>query len=332
MYAELMDYVERYVLSKRLFKKRKESEEYHLKILNVLAVMAGTSLPKTLWNYTGYVNVAPEDRKEIHAKSEFYMLAILITYAKKSYLSWQKRQEAVVFPEGKLDSKGVSFFKSTSTESTTNFIYDEILRDQIFRPKDGKVSLKRIYKTVNDYQKKITRKISEGDMSYMKRSIKVKSRDAYSNPMRINAYKSTYVWNMLNDDKDRIELPATVTIAKVNLKSKKDAAVLEKWPKIYNRVIRLFENDPDIGDHEVEVERNGKRITRMVRGKGINSIAIPGELDEMPDWVLPIIDVDTMVNENMRLIEPIMTPLGFHAGKVSINGSTSRYYTNIVRI
>ena len=327
-----MRYVSKYILPYRLFKKKQDAANYELKILNTLAVFAGTSLPATLWNYTGYVNVAPEDRGQINAKNEFCMSSILITYAKKSYLSWQVRQEAVVFDHGKLDAKGVTFFKSTSTERTTNFIYDDILRDQIFEPKDGKVSLKRIYKTVADYQKRITKEISDGDIGYLKRSIKVKSPEAYADAMRINGYRSTYVWNKLVDDKDRIDLPATVTVAKVKLKTKKDCAALAPWPKIYERAIKLFEKDPEIGDHEETIFRNGEKKTRMVKGKGINSIAIPGELDDVPDWILAVLDVETLVQENMSLLSQVMKPLGFHEGKVNVSGKTGAYYTNIVRI
>lgn len=331
-FGMMLDYVLSVVLHQRLFRKKQDAVDYHMKILNTLATIASVSLPATLWNYTGYVNVAPEDRKYIHAKSEYYMARLFITYAKKSYLSWQVRQESVVFKHPKIDAKGISFFKSTSTENTTNFIYDDILRDQIFEPADGKVSLKRIYKTIADYQAKITKEISEGNMGYMKRSIKVKSPDAYTDPMRINAYKSTYVWNKLNDDKDRIDLPATVTIAKVTLKTKKDCAALAPWPKIYNRVIDLFEKDPNIGDHEETYVKNGETKTRMVKGKGINSIAIPGDLDEMPEWVLPILDVATLVKENLALMDQIMKPLGFHGGKVNVNGTTAKFYTSHIRI
>ena len=178
----------------------------------------------------------------------------------------------------------------------------------------------------------MTREIQDGNIGYLKRSIKVKSRDAYADPMRINAYKSAYVWNKVNDDKDRIELPATVTVVKVKLKTKKDVTALSPWPKIYERMIKLFEEDPNIGDHEEKVYQKGQHVTRMVKGKGITSIAIPGDMDEVPDWVLAIIDTETIVQENMKLMSQIMKPLGFHEGKVNINGHTGSYYTSIVRI
>ena len=315
------------VLPYRLFKSKKDYTRYKYKILNVLSNMASTVLKETLWNYTGNVNIAKEDRGRINAKSEFLYSRVVVTHAKKSYIGYMTRQEAVVFDKPKLDVKGVNFFKSTSTEQTADFIYNELLLGQIFNPKDGNVSLRRIYKTIMEFQARITEEISHGNIGYLKRSVKVKSRDAYTNPMRVNQYKAVYVWNYVNDDKDRIDLPATTTTAKVKLRSKKDVALLAPWPKIYERMLKLFD-DPEIGDHEET--KNGK--TRMVKGKGINAIAIPTDYDDVPDWVVAIIDVETLVADNMALLTQLFKALGMSSGSATINGASARLYNNIVRI
>jgi len=297
--------------------------------MNVLSCCASACIADTLWNYLGYVNVAEEDRQYINMKNEFYYSRVVVTYAKKSYIAWLLRQEGVVLKKPKLDVKGVNFFKSTASEKTSNFIYEDLLRGQIFQPEDGEVSLRRIYRTIADFQNRIADEIRSGDMGYLKRSIKVKSPEAYNDPMRINAYKGVFVWNSVVDDKDRIKLPATTTSVKVKLKTKKDVAALAPWPKIYNRMLKLFEENPDIGDHEET--KNGK--TRLVRGKGINAIALPNDYDEVPDWVLAIIDTDTLVYDNLRLMEQLYKPLGFQGSGISLStGSTAKYYTNIVRI
>ena len=65
---------------------------------------------------------------------------------------------------------------------------------------------------------------------------------------------------------------------------------------------------------------------------GIKSIALPGTYDEVPDWLLSIIDVDTLVGDNMKLFTQIYSPLSLVSGKSSVNGSAAQYYTNIIRI
>ena len=315
------------ILSYKLFRSKKERAAYKNRIINVLSNIGSTVLKETLWNYTGNVHIAEEDRPRINAKSEFLYSRVLVTHAKKSYIGYMTRQEGVVFDKPKIDLKGIALYKSTSTELTTAFATNELLLHQIFNPDGGQISLRDIYRSTMEYRQRMAEEIRAGQLGYLKRSVKVKSMDAYSEPLRINQCRAVYIWNSVVPDKERIELPATVTVVKVKLKTRKDVAALAPWPKIYNAMMALFD-DPNFGDHEETT--NGK--TRMVRGKGINAIAIPSELDEAPDWIRPIIDVETIVQENFKLMEQIFKSLGFSPGNISINGNTFKYYTNIVRI
>jgi hypothetical protein len=168
--------------------------------------------------------------------------------------------------------------------------------------------------------------IKQGKLGYMKRSIRVKTPDAYANPMRIGQYKAVFVWNKIVPDKERIDLPATITLVKVLLRNKQDAAALEEWPDIYKNVIKLFDTNEEIGDYV------DKATGKLKRGKGIKAIAMPSELDEIPPWLLAIIDVDTLVADNMQLFVQLNKSLGLAKGSSGHNGATISYYTNIVRI
>lgn len=302
--------------------KKEDKDNMEIRIVNTLAVLTTKAVTQTLFNYLGYVNVAVEDRPQINMKNEFYYSTVITTFAKKSYVGLQLRQEGVVFKEPVLDVKGVNFFKSTASEETSKFIYEKILMEQLLQPKSGQPSLKETYKAIYKFQKRITKEIAEGNMGYLKRSIKVKSPDGYANPMRIGQYKAVYVWNQIVPDKDRIDLPATVTIVKVKLKNLQEAGPLASWPEIYERVVWLFENDDEIGDY-VDEDGNKKK------GKGINTIAIPETLDEVPEWILSIIDVETLVDDNMKLFSQIHASLGLSTGSTSTN---RKYYTSLVRL
>ena len=296
-----------------------------LRIVNTLAVLTTKAVTQTLFNYLSYVNVAEEDRPYINMKNEFYYSTVITTFAKKSYVGLQLRQEGVVFKEPVIDVKGVNFFKSTAAKSTSDFIYKKILMEQLLQPESGTPSLKETYKTIYKFQKQITKEIAEGDMGYLKRSIKVKTPDGYTNPMRIGHYKAVYIWNKIVPDKDRIVLPATVTIIKVKLKTIQEVGPLANWPDIYEKVIWLFEHDNEVGDF---IDENGVKK----KGKGINTIAIPETLDEVPDWILSIIDVETLVEDNMKLLVQLYRPLGLSQGSTSVNGVNRKYYTSIVRL
>lgn len=327
-YGPVLQFVMNKVLPMKLFKKGESYKSYKIKLLNVLSCCASSGIAQTLNNYLGYVNVAAEDRPHIKMKNEYYYERVIVTYAKKSYIGLLIRQESVILKKPKMDVKGVNFFKSTASEKTSQFIYNDVLMGQLLRPADGQLSLRRTYKTIDDFKNRIFDEISDGDMGFLKRSIRVKSADAYKDPMRISSYKAAFVWNYVNDDKDRIELPATTTLVKVKLRDKKDIAALAPWPKIYDRMMRLFETDPNFGDH-IEV-KNGKE--RKIKGNGVNSIALPVEYDEVPDWVLAIIDTQTLVSDNMKLFTQLYRPLGLSDGRTTHNKSQVKYYTNIVRI
>lgn len=324
-YGELLRFVLDKVLPMKLFRNREHYKSYRLRILNVLACFANEAIKTTLWNYTTNVNIDEEDRSYINMKNEFYYDRIVITHAKKSYIGLQLRQEAHLFDPPKLDVKGVNFFKSTASESTSQFIYDDVLMGQLLRPKDGQIKLKKVIKTIQKFQDGMAESIERGDMGYLKRAIRVKSPDAYANPFSNGAYKAVYVWNKVMPDKDRIETPATVTLVKVNLQKREDCAKLEKWPKIYEKMLDLFDHDPEVGG---SVDNDGKR-TKI---KGIKAIALPTEYDDVPDWVLSIIDTETLVADNMKLLTQLYRPLGMVPGTTRHNSNAITYYTNVVRI
>lgn len=326
LYKPLLDFIMENVLPYKMFKKGFDYDTYKLRILNVLACFTTGAIAETLFNYLSHVNVPEVDRPRIKMKNEYYYSRVIITFAKKSYIGLQRRQEAHIFDKPNLDVKGVNFFKSTASESTSKFIYDKILMDQLLAPKDGRVSLRRTYSEIYKYQKKIAGEIAKGDMGYLKRSIKVKSPDAYAKPMSNGSYKAVYVWNMLNGEREQISLPATVTLVKVKLQSRADVAALENWPDIYEKVMHLFDTDPEIG------ETIDPTTGKPRRGKGIKAIALPNEMDDVPDWVLAVIDVETLVNDNFKLFTQLARPLGFSDARVTHRGASMVYYSNIVRI
>lgn len=326
-YGPMLRFIRSKVIPGKLFRKGQSDKNYKIKILNTLSCCASAAIATTLNNYLGYVHVAPEDRGYIKMKNEFYYERVIVTFAKKSYIGLLTRQESVILKKPKIDVKGVNFFKSTSTENTSQFIYNDVLMDQLLRPKHGDVSLLRTYRTITDFRYRIADQIRHGDMGFLKRSIKVKSQDAYLNPLRVNQFKATYVWNQIVPEKDQITLPATVTLVKVKLAKKNDAAALAPWPDIYRKVLDLFEKDPYFSEHE-EVDDKGKK--HMVKAPGISAIALPGDLDEVPDWVVAIIDTETLVADNMKLFTQLYRPLGLSPGKTK--GSNVEYYTNIIRI
>ena len=303
-----------------------EDETYDMRMTNVIVCLADCGIKATLANYLQTVNVVEEDRQFVLMKNEFHYSTIVTTFAMKSYFGLQIRQEKVILDPPKLDVKGVNFFKSTSSKHTTDFIYDEILMGEILQPKDGKIKVRRILSKIHQYQEEMADRIKSGDMGYMKESIRVKSPDGYSRPMSIGQYKAVYVWNSVCEQHDLIELPGTVTIVKVKIRKREDIVPLADFPGMFEKFDKLFE-DPNL--LKERVNSKGETVYDFT---GIKSIALPGTYDKVPDWLLSIIDVETLIQDNMKLFVQLQRPLGLSPGRSSHNGETMKYYTNIIRI
>ena len=322
-FGTVLDYLMENIIPDELRYDEEWEENKKLRILNTLAVLTTKAITQTLYHYLGVVNVAEQDRKLVNMKNEYYYSRVVTTFAKKSYIGLQKRQEAVLFKEPKIDVKGVNFFKSTASENTSQFIYDEILMERLLLPKNP--SLRDIYKAIYKFQKRITKEIAEGNMGYLKRSIRVKTPDAYSDPIRIGSFKAVYVWNKICDENERIRLPATVTLVKVKLSKRQDATALVPWPKYYKRILDIFDHDENIGEY---INEEGKKVP----AKGITTIALPEDFDEVREWILSIIDTETLVEDNMKLFSQLYAPLGLTPGRTSVDGANRKYYTNVIRI
>ena len=333
--GSLIDYIHSEILPFRFHKMdKKEKKEQDMRLVNTLCALTSEMVAQTLHHYLGIIHVPEEDRKHILMKNEFYYSIVIITFAKKSYIGLQVRQEGTIFKEPKLDVKGVNFFKSTASAGTSDFIYNDVLMDQLLMPKSGEISLDDTYRTIDAFQRRINEDIANGDMDYLKRSIRVKSADAYKFPMSSGQYRAVEMWNrIMEDERDHIQLPATVTLVKVLLRNMQDVAKLAPWPEIYNRVAYLFENDEDVIGDTKENMRKRLEEGKSFHPKGIRTLALPEDYDEVPDWVLAIIDVETLVEDNMKLFNQLYRPLGMSEGKTSVTGASARkYYTNIIRI
>ena len=304
---------------------KEKDDTFEMRMMNVIVCLADVGIKDTLANYLGTVNVPMEDRKFVLMKNEFHYSTIVTTFAMKSYFGLQLRQEKVMLTPPKLDVKGVNFFKSTSSKHTTDFIYDEILMGEILRPKDGKIKIKRILSKIHRYEDEMADRIKAGDMGYLKTSIRVKSSDGYARPMSIGQYKAVYVWNKTCEQKDLIELPGTVTLVKVKIRKKEDIVPLADYPGMFEKFSALFE-DPNL----LKARETSKGT--VYDFTGIKSIALPGTFDEVPEWLLSIIDVETLIQDNMKLFVQLYSPLGLTKGRSSHNGETMSYYTNVIRI
>jgi hypothetical protein len=164
----------------------------------------------------------------------------------------------------------------------------------------------KIIKHVAILEKQIINSLYDGSKEFY-RPVTIKSMSSYSDPMRIQGIKASVVWNALKDE----ALPAinldernAVDIAKVKITPNTLLEIKEKHPEVYEKASELLKE-------------------KAFKGC-IDSIAIPLDT-EVPEWLLDLLDYNTIVNDNVG---------GFVYDSVGIKrfGRTRVNYTNILQL
>ena len=170
-------------------------------------------------------------------------------------------------------------------------------------------NIPKILKKLRKFEKHIKKSVLEGNDEYIK-TANIKTEDAYAEPMSIGTYKAAYVWNTLYPD-NQIELPGIARILKVNLTKPKDFSQLSvQDPEIFNKLVNLFNNNA--------------RIAKS----GISNIAIPLD-EEFPKWLLPYINMDEIIANNLKLVLSILNSLGI---KTIYKTKGTQFFSNIVKL
>lgn len=279
-------------------------EAHRLKAMNTVAFILTEVITRALDKFKVDTNVENHPLGVYQMKNEFGMPALLLASGKKRYLS------SIILREGKylyppkkdikgFDFKKVSFGPKYVRESIENILFKYIVTDNI--------NIQKALKELMDLEDKVRKEIRTGNKEFLTES-KVKTIDSYADPMGAGSFKATYVWNSLYPDKE-ISLPNNIHTVKVNIKSAKDVAMLAL-------------------DHRDAFERITEVLKDPKLKTGITQIAIPLD-EEVPDWILALMDVETMVNKNMALVTPILEEIGV---RPVYRKKSEQYLSNIISI
>lgn len=200
---------------------------------------------------------------------------------KKHYASLQEVQEGNIIPYDKqLDIKGIDAFLKSNIPLSTRDALKEILLEDVLRA--SKIDQFKVIKHIAIFEKKIIESIRNGDKEYYKPAT-IKSQNSYDMPMRIQGIKASVVWNSIKPDNDglskiNLEERNAVDIAKINCNKITVEKLKDNYPEVYEKTVELMK-DPNF------------------KGQ-ITSIAIPLDV-KVPDWVLELIDYNSIINDNI---------------------------------
>lgn len=249
-------------------------------IINILAYCTGKLVNDYMEKYCKNAHSDNERACLITLKNEFLFKRILITDAKKHYASKMELQEGNIIPEEKsLDVKGMDAFVKSSMnpeiqDRLKKILYEDILNSEAIDPIKVLRDLARVEKEIFD-------SINNGEKRFFK-PVKVKSLSSYENPMRIQGIVASYAYNALHEPGTEsldLSIRNSVDIAKVDMTAKNIDRIRDSYPYVYEKAIELFKT---------------KEFST-----GISSVAIPRN-ESVPGWVLPFIEYDIIINDNIK--------------------------------
>lgn len=236
----------------------------------------------------------------IHAKTEFLFKRLLLTDAKKHYASYQELQEGNRVPRSEaLDTKGMDAFnKSTTNDAIKERLKTVLLNDIMDTPIVDQI---RVVKDIAIIERDIFDSIQAGKKEFYKPA-KIKSKSAYSDPMRIQGIKASVAYNALHQDgTESIDLDDrnSIDIAKVLIDKHTIERIKDTYPDVYEKGVYLLNNSPYFKD-------------------GIDSIAIPIN-EPVPGWVLEFIRYEEIISDNVGKFP--LESIGLYRGNPNNNKS-----------
>lgn len=206
-------------------------------------------------------------------------------------------------------NKGVEHLKSECNQFTREFITN-LIANEVLEAGD-EISVKNVINGVRELANTVKTSLEKGEKTFLTPK-KCKEAAAYKMPFSEMSFRGAFAWNMIFPDM-QIEFPDTVCIVPLNIYKLEDISDLEETePEIYNNIKRYI--------FESKIEE--------VRKKALTVLAIPQNIESIPDWVRPYIDYDKIVNDNTTKMRALLESLGVQTIQTD---STTNRYSNIIQ-
>lgn len=210
--------------------------------------------------------------------------------------------------------KGLSLRK-TSVPRKLREEFTKILTDDILKAE--KINLKEVLNKYDALGNTVEESLKDGKTDYVLPK-NIESISNYKAPDTIEQIRGLLVWNELEPESQIIP-PEKVNIIKLNCFEESDPrleSLKQTHPDKYNKIMKVVFNH-GIQNPTIDISRFG-----------LSCIAIPKNIDKIPDYILPFIDYSAMKNNNMANGYIILESLGIYVDAVN----TTKYKSNIIEI
>ena len=314
--------------------KYNNMDSFIFKCTSILTIIVSHVVAETYTEFAKSMNIEMSYGSRIRMKNEFLFSILVFGTSKKRYFGKMIIQEGKLIKEGKgaIEIKGFDFKKA----ATKVEIYDKICKMLFDTILDvNQISYGDVLRSANEFKENIKKDILNGSNLYYKQ-LSVSTPDKYKNPYSMQGIKGVLLWNAIVDKQDRMEFPTEVDIIPIPFDKFSD----KKFKEFLNNPKAFFEvngRDPKYSALYNFYSNHSEQFTRMIITmtehpdiwtKFPSSIAKPRAMTELPDWLKDIIDIDTIVHNNVNLINPILESVGIPI----INEKLGPMFTTLVSL
>lgn len=273
-------------------------------ISNILISILSYFIQDALDVLTSNCNVPIDKQKLINMKSEILFDLIIFTRNKKNYISKISLKEGNLVDPPETDIKGLSIRKSTVPNKTRKFFMNLVKNEFLI----DDINIPRILKLMNKFEDYIKNSLKKGNVEFLKPA-KLNDVNSYKEPYSQQVVRGAIAWNTLFPD-NTIEPPEKVNILKLNGKN------IEDLQPIYED-----EHFSTIKDLAFNPDKNPE-----MSNFGFDVICVPKNLNKIPEWIIPLIDIDSVIDDNVRNVNILLNSLGLEL----MEYKNKEYYSNFI--
>ena len=291
-------------------------EKTRIRIIMIIVSLTTDLLDKCCENYVNCTNSDhPENQFYMKMKNEFFFPIVVLFPGKKNYIGLQTIQEGKMIPESmQLAITGAALGASKLNEYVISHIL-ELIENVVLRSKQ--YNPLEMVRGVNAIKEHIRDAVLSGDKTFGIYS-RFSGLNTLKDPERIAVARAACIWNDLYPD-DFIAPGDAVYLFDTDLITEED---LERMPA---------GND--------EIKERIRTVVYRSRGSldyahfGLKSFAIPanGDHTRLPDWVIPYINVTSIVEKHVKPITTLYPSLLLSSSTYRVNGTKKQGTSTLVR-
>lgn len=250
------------------------------------------------------MNVAQHLTELIKMKNEYFWKIFVTANVSKHYFANTDIQEGNVYAKPKLELKGVHLIASPAEQSIVARVHNYIKEINGKIVNNEKISLKHYLTAIADLEREIVTKIKAGDIGIFKLD-KIKEPGSYKLEKERSPYINHILWEDIFAEKYGSPGDPTYLVIKIptTINSKKDMEAYLNDMKdidIKNKFVNF------LAKYNKDVLTTFRAPHNIVTTSGI------------PEELLPIIDYDRIIKDNLGSAYILLESLGFYRGNNTI--------------